>query len=129
MIRCASRQDYDSFYEEEIALRQLRRYPPFADLTVLTASGLEEVAVLRCCDRLRRSLEQALVQLPGQWQLLGPAPAAVAKVNNRYRYRLTLTGPVGKEARALLAHLLRSAQKDKENKGVSVYVDVNPYNS
>ena len=129
VIRCAARQDYDSFYEEEIALRQLRRYPPFADLTVLTASGLEEVAVLRCCDRLRRSLEQALVQLPGQWQLLGPAPAAVAKVNNRYRYRLTLTGPVGKEARALLAHLLRSAQKDKENKGVSVYVDVNPYNS
>ena len=129
VIRCAARQDYDSFYEGEIALRQLRRYPPFADLTVLTASGLEEVAVLRCCDRLRRSLEQVLNRLPGQWQLLGPAPAAVAKVNNRYRYRLTLTGPVGKEARALLAHLLRSAQKDKDNRGVSVYVDVNPYNS
>ena len=129
VIRCAARQDYDQFYEEEIALRQLRRYPPFADLTILTASGVEEGAVLRCCTRLRRSLEQVLPQIPGQWQLLGPAPAAVAKINNRYRYRLTLTGPVGKEARALLAHLLRAAYQDKENRGVSVYVDVNPYNS
>ena len=129
VIRCAARQDYDTFYEEEIALRQLRRYPPFADLTVITASGLEEGAVLRCCVRLRQSLEQALPQIPGEWQLLGPAPAAVARVNNRYRYRLTLTGPVRKEARALLAHLLRAAHKDKDNKGVSVYVDVNPYNS
>ncbi len=129
VIRCAARQDYDQFYKEEIALRQLRRYPPFADLTILTASGVEEGAVLRCCTRLRRSLEQVLPQIPGQWQLLGPAPAAVAKINNRYRYRLTLTGPVGKEARALLAHLLRAAYQDKENRGVSVYVDVNPYNS
>ncbi|MGO5021910.1 replication restart helicase PriA [Lawsonibacter sp. LCP25S3_G6] len=129
VIRCAARQDYDQFYEEEIALRQLRRYPPFADLTLLTASGVEEGAVLRCCTRLRRSLEQVLPQVPGQWQLLGPAPAAVAKINNRYRYRLTLTGPVGREARALLAHLLRAAYQDKENRGVSVYVDVNPYNS
>lgn len=84
---------------------------------------------MRCCTRLRRSLEQALPRVPGQWQLLGPAPAAVAKINNRYRYRLTLTGPVGKEARALLAHLLRAAYQDKDNRGVSVYVDVNPYNS
>ncbi len=129
VIRCAARQDYDSFYEEEIALRRLRRYPPFADLTLITASGVEEGAVLRCCVRLRRSLEQALGQIPGDWQLLGPAPASVARVNNRYRYRLTLTGPVGKEARALLAYLLRAAHKDKENRGVSVYVDVNPYNS
>ena len=129
VIRCAARQDYDSFYQEEIALRQLRRYPPFADLTLLTASGVEEGAVLRCCARLRRELERALPQLPGQWELLGPAPAAVAKITHRYRYRLTLTGPVGKQARALLAHLLRAAQKDRDNKGVSIYVDVNPYYS
>ena len=129
VIRCAARQDYDQFYQQEIALRRLRRYPPFAQLVLLTASGVEEGAVLRCCARLRQALEQALRQVPGQWQVLGPAPAAVAKVNNRYRYRLTLTGPMGKQARALLAHLLRAAHKDKENKGVSVYVDVDPYNS
>ncbi|WP_251316929.1 replication restart helicase PriA [Flintibacter muris] len=129
VIRCAARQDYDGFYRQEIELRRLRHDPPFAQHVVVTASGLEEGAVLRCCTRLRRTLEQWLPQIPGQWQLLGPAPAAVARVNNRYRYRLTLTGQPGREFRALMARLLQAAHRDKENKGISVYADVNPYNS
>ncbi len=129
VITCAARQDYDSFYAQELELRRLRCLLPFADMTVLTASGLEEGGVLRCCLRLRQALEAALPSLGGEWQLLGPAPAAVAKVNNRYRYRLTLIGRGGREFRVLLAHLLRCAHRDKENKGVSVYGDVNPYYS
>lgn len=128
VIRFAARQDYDNFFRAEIPLRRLRGYPPFSDLLVLTASGLEEGVVLRCCVRLRQALE-AQLRFVGNWQVLGPAPAAVAKVNNRYRYRLTLTGQNTKEARAVIAHLLRAAHQEKENRGVSVYADLNPYNS
>ena len=129
VIRCAARQDYDGFYAQEIELRRLRNDPPFAQRVVVTASGLEEGAVLRCCTRLRRALERDLPKVPGPWQLLGPAPAAVAKVNNRYRYRLTLTGQPDRAFRVMLAYLIKAAQKDKENKGVSVYADVDPYHS
>lgn len=127
VIRSAARQDYDSFYGQEIELRRLRGDPPFGQHVVVTASGLEEAAVLRCCTRLRRALEAELPKLSGPWRLLGPAPAAVAKVNNRYRYRLTLTGRTDRAFRTLLAHLLRAASKDRENKGISVYADVDPY--
>lgn len=128
VIRFAARQDYDNFYQTEIALRRLRGQPPFADVVVITASGADEGAVLRCCARLRRALEE---QLPGTgpWQVLGPAPAAVARVNNRYRYRLTLTGHNTRQARLLLAHLLRASNQDKENRGISVYADLDPYNN
>ena len=129
VIRCAARQDYDAFYAQEIALRELRRCPPFRDLFVLTASGTLESAVLRACMRLRRTLEGWLNQPPlagMEAQLLGPAPAAVAKVNDRYRYRLTLACSNTKQIRALVAELLRCAQADKENRGVSVFADVNP---
>ncbi|MCI8422583.1 MAG: primosomal protein N' [Lawsonibacter sp.] len=129
VIRSAACQDYDSFYREEIELRRLRRSPPFADLVLLHASGVDEGAVLRCCIRLRQALEPALAGLKGEWQLLGPAPASVVRVNNRFRYQLTLTGVLNREARALIAHMLRAAQRDKENRGVSVYADVNPYHS
>ena len=129
VIQCAARQDYDAFYEGEIALRRLRDYPPFSDLILLTASGADEEAVLRCCARLRRALEEALPRLSGPWRLLGPAPAAVARVNNRYRYRLTLSAKNTKQLRALLSGLLRAASQDKENRGVSVYGDIDPYNS
>ena len=129
VIQCAARQDYDGFYAQEIEFRRLRNHPPFSDLTLITASGLEEGAVLRCCVRLRRELERALAGRGVPWQLLGPAPASVAKVNNRYRYRLTLTGRSDRALRSLLAQLVRAAQKDRENRGVSIYIDGNPYNS
>ena len=58
--------------------------------------------------------------------MLGPAPAAVARVNDRYRYRLVLYARNQKELRELIAHLLRQAQKDKNNRGVSLFADVNP---
>ena len=129
VIRCAARQDYDAFYAQELPLRELRQCPPFRDLFVLTASGTLESAVLRTCMRLRRTLESWLGRPPldtAEIQLLGPAPASVAKINDRYRYRLTLSGRNTKELRAMVAHLLRCAQSDRENKGVSVSADVNP---
>lgn len=129
VITCAARQDYDGFYEQEITLRQLRGCPPFRDLFVFTVTGVAESAVLRACMRLRRGLE-AWLSSPEmketECHLLGPAPASVAKVNNRYRYRLTLTSQNTRQVRAMCAHLVRCAQTDKENKGLSISADVNP---
>jgi primosomal protein N' (replication factor Y) len=48
-------------------------------------------------------------------------------VNNRYRYRLTVCGNNNRQLRALLAHLVRAAQQDKENRGLSIFVDVNAF--
>ncbi|MCC8120687.1 MAG: primosomal protein N' [Oscillospiraceae bacterium] len=129
VITCAAEQDYDRFYHQEIILRQLRACAPFRDQFRLTASGAEEHAVLRACLRLRQSLEQALEEecYRGMGlEVLGPAPASVAKVNNQYRYRLSIMGKNSRQLRQLLAHLLRAAQQDRENAGVAIYGDLNP---
>ncbi len=129
VIRFAASQDYDSFYEQEIGIRGPRGLPPLCDLFVLCASGLEETAVLRALLRLRDALSAALNQKPyagTPHRLLGPAPAAVAKVNDRYRYRLILNTQNTKAMRLLTAHLLRQAQADKQNRGVALFADLNP---
>ena len=129
IIQCAARQDYDEFYRQEIRMRKMRNHPPFSDLLVISVSGLEETAVLRVCMKLRDSLNSALEQPPYnecQHLLLGPAPASVARVNNRYRYRLVLNTKNRKPIRQLVAHLIRMAQIDKTNRGVSVFADLNP---
>lgn len=127
VIRFASEQNYDCFYEQEILLRQARGYPPFRDMLVFMASGCMEHAVLRTCSKLRRALEDQLTRMGISYQLLGPAPASVAKVNNRYRYRLTLMCENTPQIRRLTAHLLRAVHHDKEDRGVSVFADFNPY--
>ena len=129
VITLAARQDYDTFYRQERQMRQMLRFPPFLDLFRLTVSGLDETQVLRACALVRRSLEpwvkprQRGLQGP---ELLGPAPAPILKVNNRYRYRLLLKCRNDKEIRALLAQILRAAQEDRANRGLSLLVDVNP---
>lgn len=127
VIRFASRQDYDSFYEQEIQLRRMRDFPPFRDITVLTVSGPEEAGVLRACMKLRGGLEQGIRALGEDTRVLGPAPAVITKVNNRYRYRLTLAGRSTPGQRHLISHLLRAVHQDKECKGVSVFADINPF--
>ena len=124
VIRFAAGQDYDSFYEQEICLRKLRNSPPFSDLTVITVSGTDVPAVLRACAKLRGGLEHGLTG--GEVTLLGPAPAVVAKINNRYRYQLTLVGRSTPELRRLVSNLLRAVHQDKDIKGVSAYADINP---
>ena len=126
VIRCAAHQDYDSFYRQEIQVRKLRNYPPMADFIIMTTSGMDEEAVLRCCYRLRQTLQPELERMGCYWQLLGPAPASVAKVNNRYRYQLTLCTRNSKEIRELISYAVRAAQLDKENRRVSVFADLNP---
>lgn len=129
VVQFAARQDYDSFYRQEIDIRRLRGLPPLCDLFVLCASGLEETAVLRSLLRLRDALGAALNQKPyagTPYRLLGPAPAAVAKVNDRYRYRLILNTQNTKAMRLLTAHLLRQAQADRQNRGVALFADLNP---
>lgn len=129
VIECAARQDYDGFYAQEIRLRQLREYPPFGDFFVLHVTGEVEEDVMGVCARLRRVLETLLSESqdrPPVCRLLGPAPDRVVKVNNRYRYHLTIQTKNTKSIRALVAHVVRQSQKDKANRGVSVYGDINP---
>ena len=128
VIQCASVQDYDGFYEQEIRMRQLRDYPPFGDFYVLHVTGEEEHEVLGVCLRLRKVLEQILSQPmspPIPCRLLGPAPAGVVKVNNRYRYQITLQTQNSRQIRTLVAHVVRQAQTDKANRRVCIYADQN----
>ena len=128
VIRCAARQDYDAFYESEIRMRRLRRYPPFADLFTVTVSGTEEGRVLRAAVSVRETLRQ-LCRRPelaaGEPEVLGPAPAPVVKVNNRFRYRCTLVGKNDKATREMLAWLKKDFAKDSANRGMNLFVDHN----
>ena len=130
VICLAAKQDYDGFYETEIALRRVQNCPPFSDLTTITFVGQNEGQLLRGAAKFRDSLRNLLQQPEYADKIctvLGPAPCPVPKINYNYRYRLTLRGAMDKQLRLLLAHLLRQFSQDRENRGVSAFVDVNGY--
>ena len=128
VIRCAAQQDYPHFYEGEIRLRRLRRDPPFADQFMVTVTGEDESRVRRGCDDLRRWLADAAASAPyaeAGLEILGPAPAPVVKVNNQYRYRVTVIGKNDKSLRDLLASYMRAFAGRTENRGLHIFTDCN----
>jgi len=130
VIRLAAAQDYEGFYQLESRLRQVQEAPPFGDVACVTFTGQEETAVLRGAAKFRDSLNACLKQAPYTGEhcaVLGPAPCAVAKINYNFRYRLTLRCRMTRNLRLLLAHLLREFSKDKQNRGVSAFIDVNGF--
>ena len=131
VLQLAAKQDYDAFYELELQMRRLRGCPPFSDLFTVTIAGLEERGLVQAAVRLRDALAANLQKEPYaamRAQLLGPAPASVARVNYSYRYQLTLVCRNSAPLRKLLAFLLVEFSKDKQNKGLTAFIDINSYN-
>ena len=130
LIKLAALQDYDGFYEMEIRLRQVQNAPPFGDQLMLTFQGEEEDLVLRGAVKFRDSLLACLSQPAYSMeraQVLGPAPCPVPKINYHYRYRLTVNCRLTRQLRQLIAWLMMEFGRDKQNRGVSVFADVNGF--
>ena len=128
VIQAAAKQDYEAFYQNELRLRRLRRYPPFADLFTLTVSGSEEVRVIAAvralCDALRlASAKEPLRAL--EPEVLGPAGAPVVKVNDRYRYCVYLCGRSDSVLRRTVSEYLLAFSARKENRGLDIFADCN----
>lgn len=125
IIRQAAAQDYDAFYASEMELRRLQNAPPVCDLIALTASGLVEEHVLRAAHYIADWLKNAMAAFDGV-TVLGPAPLAVLKVNNRYRYRVHVACHADADLRRMIAQIVTVCSTDKRFKGVSVFADNDP---
>ena len=124
-IRQAASQDYESFYASEIELRRVQQSPPFTELLAVTMSGADEAQVLKCASRVRAELVAASSAAEGA-RVLGPAPLSILKVNNKYRYRVTLCAAPGSGLRRAVADMIVRLAAEKEFRDVSIYADTNP---
>ncbi|MEK7773087.1 MAG: primosomal protein N', partial [Deltaproteobacteria bacterium] len=88
----ALRHDYESFYEEEIRLREEAGYPPFTRLCNIRIDGLKEERVIGACKVLKGITSRLLKKEAIDLQILGPAPALLTRIKNRYRYQMLVNG-------------------------------------
>ena len=125
IIRQASKQDYDSFYSAELEMRRLQFSPPFSSILALTATGVNEERVIACLTKARQIIVKE-IKGRGDIRVLGPAPLAVAKVNNRFRYRLNIACKEERFVRRLISNIIIHFSKNKEYRDVLLYGDIDP---
>lgn len=127
IIELASRQDYVGFYEQEIALRRELIYPPFCDIcSVYFNSSLESDAI-RAANRFVDLMRSELSGIDDKFPLrvLGPAKSGYGRINNRYKYALTVKCRVSQKFRSFMSKLLVEASRLREFSNVRVYADIN----
>jgi primosomal protein N' (replication factor Y) len=104
-VRLAAAHDYERFYAEEIENRREVGYPPFARLvTARVHAGAEEEA-RQGAQVLADTARQHPAVREGAVQVLGPAPAPLARLRGRYHYRLLLKSSDRKLVRQVAALL------------------------
>lgn len=125
VIRLACLQDYEKFYEGEIALRRELSYPPFCDIVNLTLTSDNEAELRNkaalLSDTILKKLSGELGKLP--FIVFGPFEAAVYKINEKYRMRMVVKCRLNKESRGLFHGLLCEFAS---HRGVTLSVDFNP---
>ena len=92
-IQAAAKQDYTSFYDQEIAYRRQLRNPPFTRLARLVYSHTNDAICQREVERMKRLLiEQRDSKGIAEIDIIGPAPAFIHRLRGRFRWQIILRG-------------------------------------
>lgn len=127
VIRLAAMQDYKSFYERELPLRQALSFPPFCDLAVITLCSSDEAllaaSAAKLSEKVKELLEGAYSEVTAV--VFGPFEAPVYRVQNVCRMRLVIKCRLNRLARKMISSLLVDFGK-KGTKNLVISADLNP---
>ena len=125
VLNLAAAQDYDAFFEQEIAYRKLGLYPPFCGLCVVGFAGPKESEVARAAARFAALLGQQAAKQPDlPLRVLGPTPGSIEKINDTYRYKLTIKCRNDRRFRDLVRSTLELYEREKLPSKATVAVDL-----
>lgn len=122
-VQYAQKQDYNLFYNAEIHLREMLKYPPFCDIIMFGINGNIYKEVVEVSKFLYENLKKYNIE----GILLKPMPAPIDKIKNRYRWRMILKTRVTEEIITNINELLNKYYA-QNYKNTRVIVDINPNN-
>jgi len=128
IIKLAAQQNYQEFYDGEIAIRKAMLYPPFSDICVIGFVGVVEAKVHKASNAFL-SMLSLLAQSDYSDQpmrVLNPSPALIGKISNKYRYKLIIKCRNNRRFREMISSLLIQFAGNREFSNVTVFADINP---
>ncbi len=124
-ILCAQKQDYEMFYNTEIALRKQLNYPPFCDIILIGFNSLSEKELIDVSNKVYNYLKEKLNT--EEFNIFRPMPSPINKIQNKYRWRIIIKGKMNSEANTILNECLKKAY-NSNYKYTKISIDINPNN-
>lgn len=130
IIRLAQKQDYNTFYENEIIIRKTMLYPPYCDLCSVCFISENENSALKCSKEFLTELRGITAEkyINQKIIVLGPMPPRLSKINNKFRYRIIIKCKNSKDFRSMISELLIKFGKNNKFRDVTLTADINPEN-
>ena len=124
-VRLACKQDYDSFYEGEIAIRKELSYPPFCDMVQLTLTSDDEGALSHASEKLANLIKNKLEGEYGRFPFVvyGPFEAQIYKLNDKFRMRMMVKCRLNNDIRRMFSELICAFGAERH---ATLTVDLNP---
>ena len=123
VIQFALKHDYEGFAQYALSTRSMLTYPPIGRMVSILFSGPDDAATAEAAERYRRLLDNHLPDV----DRLGPSPAFIHRLKNRYRYNIVLKVSDGVPA-SRVREGLRSAEKALGSlpHSIRLTIDVDP---
>ena len=122
-IELAQKQDYEGFYNTEIALRKQLKYPPFCDIIVISFTGTNEKELISTSDYVYKVLESKLDKQ--KYNVYRPVPSPIDKIQNKIRWRMIIKGKMTATTYQDIGEVLAKVYS-KNIKNTKVWADINP---
>lgn len=123
-IEMASEQDYGKFYEHEMIVRKIHKYPPFYYISLVTVSHEELMKALSVTEKITSFIR---AKLSKEAICLGPVASPIPRINNRYRFQCLIKYKREPALGQALKNMLDHYQQEMNTNGLQISVDVNPY--
>ena len=125
-VRAARDQDYARFIRRELDLRRDLGYPPFGRMALVRIEGAGAAAVNNIASKVAALLGRSAA--PATMRILGPAPAPIERIKQRYRWQVVMKSERLDEMRRALAAMREAVAGEAAVSSVRVAIDLDPVN-
>lgn len=122
-IQDAKKQNYEQFYETEIALRKNLKYPPLCDIILIAFTSTNNEEIQKISNEIYQKLNKRINT--EKFKVFKPMPAPIDKIQNRYRWRIIIKGNIDEETNEILNEILKEIY-EQNLKNTKISIDVNP---
>ena len=118
----SQKQDYDLFYNQELNLRKMLKYPPFCDIILIRFTGKNLTEIQKISELVYKKINSVKND---NIQIYKPVPSPIDKIKNKYRWRIIMKCKVTSRVLDIINFALDD-EKIKKSKDTSIVVDINP---
>jgi primosomal protein N' (replication factor Y) len=122
-VQLAKKQQYDTFFEQEMHIRKLHQYPPYYYLTLITVSHPNLLQAVQVTEKIAAMLRQKCTP---QTIILGPVASPIARVKDRYRYQCMIKYKREPGLKEVLRFINEHYQTAMIKEQLQISIDFNP---